>query len=179
MNKINVPTRDQVGATSQQIFDVLQKRIGKVPNLYAAIGYSGNALKAFLDFEQTLNGGVFHPKEREAISLVVSEVNGCTYCLSAHTSSALRLGYSREETVAIRKGAVSDPKLDAIVKLAQAIAVNKGYADESLIDNFFAAGYKEDGLMELMGLVVARTFTNYAYALTDVPVDFPVVSPLS
>lgn len=179
MKKIEVPTREQVPAGSQEIFDLLQKRLGKVPNLYATIGYSANALKGFLEFEKTLNGGVFHPKEREAISLVVSEVNGCTYCLSAHTMAALKLGYTQEETIAIRKGEVGDAKLDAILKLAQAVATNKGHAAPALIDNFFAAGYKEDGVMELMGLVVARTFTNYAYALTDVPVDFPVVSPFN
>ncbi|QHS63675.1 carboxymuconolactone decarboxylase family protein [Chitinophaga agri] len=179
MKKITVPTREQVSTGSQEIFDLLQKRLGKVPNLYATIGYSANALKGFLEFEKTLNGGVFHPKEREAISLAVSEVNACTYCLSAHTMAALKLGYTQDETIAIRKGTAGDAKLDAVVKLAQAIATNKGHAAPELIEVFFAAGYKEDGLMELMGLVVVRTFTNYAYALTDVPVDFPVVEPLS
>jgi uncharacterized peroxidase-related enzyme len=178
MKKINVPTRDQVSEDSQQIFDVIQKSVGKVPNLYAAIGYSAKALKGYLDYNQILNNGVFNAKEREAVSLAVSEVNTCTYCLSAHTMGALKLGYTQEETIAIRKGEVSDPSLNAIVQLARAIVIDKGHVDPTLVDRFFEAGYKENALLELAGLVAARTFTNYAYALTDVPVDFPVVEPL-
>lgn len=179
MKKINVPTRDEVSEDSKEIFDVIQKRFGKVPNLFAAMGYSAKALKGYLDYNETLNSGVFKPKEREAVSLAVSEVNTCTYCLSAHTMAALKLGYTQEETVAIRKGEASDPSLNAIVRLAKAIVVDKGHVDATLVEAFFQAGYKEDALLELAGLVAARTFTNYAYALTDVPVDFPVVRPLN
>ena len=33
--------------------------------------------------------------------------------------------------------------------------------------------------MELIGLVTVRVFTNYVYALTDIPVDFPEAEPLT
>ena len=115
MSTITVPSRDQVSAESQLLFDVLQKRLGKVPNLYATMGYSPFALKGFLDFEETLSKGAFNAKEREAIALVVSEVNGCEYCLAAHTMLAMKRGYSKPETLDIRKGEVSDPKLSAII----------------------------------------------------------------
>ncbi|QMU26701.1 carboxymuconolactone decarboxylase family protein [Adhaeribacter radiodurans] len=178
MKKINVPTAEQVAPESQEIFAQLTKRLGKVPNLYATIGYSGNALKGFLDFEATLNKGSFSAKEREAIALVVSEVNHCDYCLAAHTQAALKYRFTLEETLDFRRGSATDDKLNAIVQLAKAIAESKGHPDAALVDNFYTAGFKEDGLIELIGLVTVRIFTNYVFAATQIPVDYPAAPKL-
>lgn len=179
MKTIQVPVKEQVSADAQVIFDQMQKRLGKVPNLYATIGYSANALKGFLDFDATLSKGVFSPKEREAIALVVSEVNSCAYCLAGHTLAAIKNGFSKEDTLDIRRANVTDPKLQALIQLAKSITVNKGHADEAALENFFAAGYDEAAVMELIGLVTVRVFTNYVYALTNIPVDFPAAEPIN
>jgi uncharacterized peroxidase-related enzyme len=179
MKTIRVPTREQVSPETQQIFDQIQKQIGKVPHLYAAIGHSVVALKAFLQFEEILSHGVFTAKEREAIALAVSEVNGCDYCLAAHTGAAMKRGFSKDETLSIRKGEADDDKLNAIVQLAKSIAENKGAPNHELLENFYAVGYNEGGLMELVGLITVRIFTNYVYAITNVPIDFPLAEPLS
>jgi uncharacterized peroxidase-related enzyme len=179
MKTIQVPTREQVSAGSQVIFDQFQKRIGKVPNLYATMGYSENALKAFVDFDAAFSHGAFRPKEREAIALIVSEINGCAYCLAGHTLAAIKNGFTKEETLNLRRGKINDDKLDAILQLAKSITVNKGHADEEALDNFYAAGFDEAALMELIGLVTVRIFTNYVFAATAIPVDFPLAEPLS
>jgi uncharacterized peroxidase-related enzyme len=178
MKTIAVPTRDQVSPQVQEIFDVLKKKIGKVPNLYATFGYSANALKAMLDFEETLNHGVFNAKEREALYLVVSQVNQCDYCLAAHSMIAGMRGFSKEEILNFRRGIATDGKLQAAVSLAKAIAENKGVVEGDVKEAFFAAGYDETALVDLAALVTLRTFTNYVYALTQIPVDFPAVEKI-
>lgn len=179
MKIITVPTRDQVSAGSQASFDFFQRRMGKVPNLYATMGYSEHALKAFVDLDETLNKGVFTPKEREAVALIVSEINGCAYCLAGHTVAATRRGFTKEETLDIRRGKTNDAKLNAIIQLAASIAENKGHADESSLQAFYDAGFDEGALMELAGLVSLRVFTNYAFALTQIPIDFPAADPIN
>lgn len=179
MKKITVPTREQVSPESQLLFDVYQKRMGKVPNLYATMGHSPLALKAFMNLEETFNNVVFNPKEREAIALVVSEVNSCAYCLAGHTLLAIKRGFTKEETLGIRRGNVSDNRLNAIVQLAKAVTETKGHADEMYLNNFYDAGFNEEAIMELVGLVMVRLFTNYVFALTNIPVDFPLAEPLN
>ena len=179
MKVFNVPVKEQVSPETQLLFEQLKKRLGKVPNLYATIGYSPIALKAFLEFEEILGHGVFTAKEREAIALAVSEVNGCNYCLAAHTALAVKRGFTKEDTLAIRKGAVDDHKLNAIVQLAKSIAENKGKPNDAMLENFYGAGYNEAAVMELIGLVTVRIFTNYVYALTGIPIDFPAAEPLN
>ena len=179
MKTIKVPTREQVSPESQLLFDVYQKRVGKVPNLYATMGHSQFALKAFMNLEETLNGGAFGPKEREAIALIVSEVNGCAYCLAGHTMLGIKRGLTKQDTLDIRRGDVKDDKLNAIVQLAKAITETKGNPAEEYLTKFYEAGFDEGAVMDLIGLVMVRLYTNYVFALTNIPVDFPLADPLN
>jgi uncharacterized peroxidase-related enzyme len=179
MKKFTVPTIEQVSPESKPMFEAMQKRMGKVPNLYAVIGYSSHSLKAFLDFDATLSGGAFNGKQREAIALVVSEVNHCEYCLAGHTVAAIRNGLTSADTIEIRKGSSTDEKLNAIVQLAKSMAETKGHAEEKYVDQFFNAGFDEGALMDLIGLVTVRVFTNYVFAVTEIPVDFPAATALN
>ncbi|MFC0515277.1 carboxymuconolactone decarboxylase family protein [Mucilaginibacter angelicae] len=179
MKTINVPTRDQVSAESQVMFDTFTKRVGKVPNLYATMGYSAPALKMFMDMEDDLSKSVFTPKEREAIALIVSEINGCAYCLAGHSLLAMKRGFTKGQTLDIRRGHTADDKLNAIIGLAKSIVENKGKGDETALDNFYAAGFDEAALMELIGFITVRVYTNYVFAMTEIPVDFPAAEPIN
>lgn len=173
MKNITVPTIDQVSADNQVLFEQMKKRYGKVPNLYATMGYSDHALKAFLDLDGTISRGAFNGKQREAVALAVSQLNHCEYCLAGHTLAAQKNGLSLEETIEIRKGHSADPKINAVVQLARAMAENKGHANEAILQQFYDAGFDEAALMDLVGLIAVRVFTNYVFAATKIPVDFP------
>lgn len=173
MKTISVPTKEQLSSESQVMLDAVNAKLGKIPNLYATIGYSSAALKAMLDTEATLSHhSSFTPKEREAINLIVSQVNNCNYCLAAHTYLAEMRGFSQEDTIAIRKATFGEAKLSAVIHLAQSIAKNKGEATTNLLDAFYAQGYDEKALIELISLIALRTFTNYVFTATKIPVDF-------
>jgi len=178
MIKINVPAIEKVSAESKAMLEIVGKRMGKIPNLYATIGYSSHALKSFIDFDASISKGVFTPKQREAVALVVSQYNGCAYCLAGHTMMALRAGFSTAETIDIRKGSSPDEKINVIIKLAKSIAETKGHAEPTYVEEFFNAGFNEAALIELVGLIALRVFTNYVFAITEIPVDFPAAPPL-
>lgn len=178
MANIQVPTRDQVDAKAQGIFDVLQKQLGTVPNLYATIGYSSDTLDTFLGFSGKIGKGTFSNKEVEAIKLAVSEANACQYCLAAHTALAKMNGFTEEETFQLRTATIEDERLQAITKAAREIAQHAGKASAETLDNFFAQGFDEKGLIDLIGVVTAVTFTNYVHGSTKIPVDFPAAKPV-
>jgi len=172
MKTISVPTRDQVTPANQALFDNLTKAIGSVPNLYAVYAHSENALGTYLTLSNAKTS--LKAKEKEVVNLVVSQVNECAYCLSAHTAIAKLQGFTEDQILEIRRAAVSfDSKLDALAKLAKSIAENKGHADPKLVEAFFAAGYNEGSLIDVVIVVGDKTITNYIYALTEVPIDFP------
>ena len=170
-NVIDVPTREQVNPANQEIFDALKKSLGFVPNLYATIGHSSNGLGRYLAY-QNAKTSLTH-KEKEAINLVVSQVNGCVYCQSAHTVLGKMNGFNDEQILDLRKGRSENAKLNALVQLASDITQNRGRVNEQSTADFFQQGYTKENLVDLILLISDKTAMNYLHNLTKIPVDFP------
>ncbi len=172
MTTINVPTRDQVSPANQALFDTLKKGLGMVPNLYATLALSEHALGNYLAFQNarsSING-----KAREVVNLVVSQVNGCQYCLAAHTVIGGMVGFTPDQIIEIRRGGASfDTKLDALARLVKSIASERGHADPARVQAFFDAGWTQENLVDAIVVIGDKTVTNYLHATTQVPVDFP------
>lgn len=175
VTQISVPDRKDVNEKSRELFDQLKTQLGMVPNLYATIGYSSNALENFLTFSGNAGKGTFSNKEIEAIKLAVSQVNNCTYCKSAHTAIAKSNGFSDAEAAELRNATIADPKLKVLASMAKQVAEKAGHIDADVRESFFGLGYDAKALMDFIAVVTAITFTNYAHALTKVEVDFPLV----
>jgi uncharacterized peroxidase-related enzyme len=167
-----VPTREQVSPVNQEIFDNLTKALGFVPNLYATIAYSDNGLARFLAYQNAKT--TLSNKEKEAVNLIVSQVNGCIYCQSAHLVLGKMNGFTEEQLSDIRKAKSEDAKLNSLVKLAADLTKNKGVAASETVDAFFAQGYTKENLVDLVLQISEKTAMNYLHNLTKVPVDFPV-----
>lgn len=172
MTTFTVPTRAEVVPANQAIFDNLNKALGFVPNLYATIAYSNNGLERFLAYQNAKTS--LSNKEKEAVNLIVSQVNGCVYCQSAHLVLGKMNGFSDEQLNEIRHSKSSDSKLHTLVALAADVTKNRGYASQTNVDAFFAAGYTKENLVDLILQISDKTAMNYLHNLTKVPVDFPV-----
>ncbi|APY11101.1 alkylhydroperoxidase [Seonamhaeicola sp. S2-3] len=177
MSKINIPTREEVSPNNQAIFDNLKNSLGFVPNLFATYAHSETALENYLNFANAKTS--LTAKEKEVVNLVVSEVNNCIYCLSAHTAIGKMNGFTDSQIFEIRSGNASfDNKLDALAKLAKNATENRGNTNQEILDNFFNAGYSKGNLIDVLVLVGEKTISNYIHSTTQVPVDFPLAKPL-
>lgn len=177
MITIAVPTRDQVSENNQAIFDNIQKGLGFVPNLYATFGYSKNGLGTYLTLQNAASS--ISKKEREVVNLVVSQVNDCRYCQSAHTVLGKMNGFTDEQILEIRTGEASfDAKLNALAIFVKDTTENRGRASEENIANFFAAGYTNENLVDVLMVIGDKIISNYLHAITQIPIDFPVAPVL-
>jgi len=178
MKNFPIPTREQVSAVNQNIFDNLQGMVGFVPNLFAIFAHSENGLSNYLALQ---NGKTsIRAKEREVINLVVSQVNNCSYCLSAHTQFAKMNGFTDEQILSIRRADIPfDAKLDALAKLVKSTTENRGHVSSEVLDSFFVAGYSKGSLIDVVMVIGDKIITNYLHALTDIPVDWPVAPELT
>ncbi len=172
-----VPARAEVSANNQMMFDNLQKGLGFVPNLYAYFANNETALVDYLTFQNrksTLRG-----KEREVINLVTSQINGCRYCQSAHTVLGKMHGFTDEQVMEIRTGNASfDSKLDALAKFTASAVENRGRASEESKEAFFAAGYNEASMIDVMIVVGDKIISNYLHNLTGFEIDFPIAEKI-
>lgn len=177
MTPFSVPTSTEVSANNQAIFEKLQKGLGFVPNLYAAIAYSDTGLENYLNFQNAKTS--LNKKEKEVINLVVSQENGCRYCQSAHTVLGKMNGFTDEQILDIRSGiAPFDPKLDALARFTLAVTASKGRVSAETLDAFFAAGYNNGSVVDVILAVADKIVMNYLHNLTQVPIDFPVAAEL-
>jgi alkylhydroperoxidase family enzyme len=84
-------------------------------------------------------------------------------------------GFSDDQVIELRKGTASfDPKLDALVKFTKSVTENRGRATQESKDAFFAAGYTEANLVDVVIVVGDKIISNYIHNLTEFEIDFPV-----
>ncbi len=177
MTHFTVPTRSEVSPANQGIFDNLQKGLGFVPNLYATFALSETALGDYLAFQNRKS--TLRAKERELINLVVSEVNDCLYCLSAHTVLGKMNGFSEDQILEIRAGEASfDAKLDALAKFVRDTTINRGKPATESVDQLFAAGYTQANVVDILIVIGDKIVSNFLHGVTQIPIDFPVAHRL-
>ncbi len=177
MNSFKVPTRSEVSASNQQIFDQLEKGVGFVPNLYAYYAKNETALPDYLAFQNRKS--TLTKKEKEVVNLVVSEYNGCEYCQSAHTTIAGLNGFTPDQILEIRGGSASfDARLDALAKFTLVTTKQKGQVSDQAKDAFFAAGFTEVNLIDIVLNIGDKIVSNYIHNLAQFEIDFPKAAPL-
>ncbi|PZR24623.1 MAG: alkylhydroperoxidase [Citrobacter freundii] len=177
MKTFTVPTREEVSPANQVLFDNLKKSLGTVPNLFATMAYSQNALSTYLALSSGKTS--LKAKEKEVVNLVTSQVNDCDYCLAAHTYIGKLNGFSDEQILEIRSGHASfDVKLDALARLTKSFVTTNGRPDAALVDRFFEVGYTNETLVDLIVVIGDKVITNYLHGVTKVPVDFPAAPAL-
>ncbi len=177
MKTFTVPTKAEVSTNNQAIFNQLEQGLGFVPNLYAYYAKSETALADYLALQNRPSS--LSKKEREVINLIVSEYNGCQYCQSAHTVLAGMNGFTENQILELRTGAASfDAKLDALAKFTLDIASNRGNANEASKEAFFAAGYTEVNMIDLVIIIGDKVMSNYIHNLTGFAIDFPLAKSL-
>ncbi|SFR31315.1 uncharacterized peroxidase-related enzyme [Robiginitalea myxolifaciens] len=177
MSQFTIPTREEVSPANQAIFDNLNKNLGFVPNLYAYYAKNETALADYLSLQNRKS--TLRAKEREVINLVVSQINGCRYCQSAHTALGKLNGFTDEQILEIRTGeAAFDAKLDALARFTAEVTLNRGNASQEAKDAFFNAGYTEANLIDVVIVIGDKVISNYIHNLADFAIDFPLAPEL-
>jgi uncharacterized peroxidase-related enzyme len=177
MSRIAIPASiADAPAASRPLLEAVAKQLGSVPNMFRSIATSPQALEGHLGLFGALSHGTLPPATRERIALAVAEVNGCGYCLSAHTYLGRNLAKLDDaEITANRNGASNDPKADAAVRFAATVARERGH----VTDNDFAAvkraGYTDAQVVEIVQHVALNSWTNFFNEVFQTEIDFPVI----
>ncbi len=162
---------------SRPLLDAVQAQVGSVPNLFRLVATSPQALEGYLGLSGALGKGALPAATRERIALAVAEVNGCGYCLSAHTYFGKNLARLDDaEIAANRMGASNDQKADAAVRFAAKVAQARGHVSDADFDAVRAAGYSDAQIVEIVQHVALNVWTNYFNNVFQTEVDFPVVA---
>jgi uncharacterized peroxidase-related enzyme len=174
-----IPTPASIEAApekSQPLLQAIHKQLGVVPNLHRVIANSPAALEGYVSLNGALMKGALEAPTRERIALAMAELNGCDYCLSAHTYLGKNLSkLSDAEIAANRDGGSTDVKADAAVRFAVKVAENRGHPGAEDVQAVKQAGYTDAQVIEIVAHVALNTLTNYINETVKTEIDFPVV----
>ncbi len=164
-------------AAARPLLEAVHQQLGVVPNLFRLVSNSPAALEGYLGLNGALGKGKIDGKTRERIALAIAEINGCDYCLSAHSYLGKNLmKLDEEEMTRNRDGASSDPKANAAVRFAARVARARGHVSDGDLEAVKAAGYDDAQVIEIVLHVALNTLTNYVNEVAQTAIDFPVVS---
>lgn len=179
MSRITIPDIDQTPSASLPLLEAVNRQLGVVPNLMKVVGNSPAALEGYLSLNGALGKGSIGAKTSERIALAVAELNGCGYCLSAHSYLGSNLAkLEAAELDANRRGHSNDPKAAAALHFATRVIKTRGHVSDDDLAAVKAAGYGEPEVIEIILLVALNTLTNYVNNVARTDIDFPVAKPL-
>jgi len=178
MSRITTPATIEAARTaSQPLLHAVNRQLGIAPNLFRMVSNSPAALEGYVGLSGALGKGVLPAATRERIALAVAEINGCSYCLSAHTYLGKNLAKLDEaEMFANRNGGSNDLKADAAVRFAVKVTRLRGHVSDEDLRLVKAAGYSEAQVIEIVMHVALNTWTNYVNEVAKTDIDFPVVT---
>lgn len=90
---LTIKPEEPISEGTQKYFALCEEKLGLVPNVLKAYAFDDTKLRAFTDLYNDLMLGPsgLSKLEREIIAVVVSSINHCYYCLTAHGAAVRQL----------------------------------------------------------------------------------------
>ncbi|EIM94428.1 hypothetical protein WQE_44438 [Paraburkholderia hospita] len=120
--------------------------------------------------------GALPAQTGERIALAVAEINGCDYCMSAHSYLGKNVAKLDDaEMSANRNGGSNEPKAAPAVQFAAKVARERGRVSDEDLRAVKEAGYTDAQIVEIVVHIALSVLTNYANVVANTEIDFPVV----
>jgi uncharacterized peroxidase-related enzyme len=168
MTRLNALTLEEAPAAARTALQGIEKGLGFIPNAFATLAHSPAALSGYLALSQALSKNSLSAAEREAASLAASEVNGCDYCVAAHSFFGGKVGLDADAVLAARAGS-----LNAVAALARSLTLSRGQVTDEQLNAAREAGLDEAKIVDVIAQVSLLTLTNYLNNVAKTVVDFP------
>ena len=170
--KFVVHTAETAPVQAREDLRAAERIFGFIPNLLAVLAEAPIALKAYMNLTELLGNASLSPVEQQAMMLAASYENSCGYCMAAHSTAASMAGIPKPVLTALRSGsALADSKLEALRSFVVEVVRSRGRVSDRRIEEFLAAGYTRQNVLEVVFAVAMKTLSNYANHMAETPMD--------
>lgn len=169
---LSVLSLDDAPEAARGLLAAAKGKFGFVPNLLGVMANVPALLEAYLTLGGLFDKTSLSPTERQVVLLATSFVNGCDYCMAAHTGIATMQKVDPAVITALREGhAIADAKLESLRRFAADVASTRGWPEAASVAGFLAAGYSAAQALEVVLGVGMKTLSNYANHLAGTSLD--------
>lgn len=159
-------------AAAKPILESAKRALGFVPNLYAGMAEAPAILEGYTTLSGIFDKSDLTATERQIILMTNNRLNGCVYCMAAHTTIAQGAGVPDDVIESLREGTpIADSKLEALRRFAEVINETRGWPTDADLDAFFAAGYTHQSVLEVILGTSLKVLSNYTNHVAQTPLD--------
>lgn len=168
---LDLPMASPLSPETQAYFDKCTEKLGLVPNVLKAYAFDEKKLRVFTDFynDLMLGDSVLTKLEREMIAVVVSAVNRCHYCLTAHGAAVRQLSGRPEfgdELVMNYRVAALPARQRAMLDFAVKLTQQPDRMEEADRQGLREQGFSERDIWDIAAVAAFFNMTNRVASAT-------------
>ncbi|WP_179352719.1 carboxymuconolactone decarboxylase family protein [Winogradskyella vidalii] len=172
MTTLKIHDIETAPEASQPLLENSQKAFGMIPGLHGVLASAPKVLEAYQTLHQLFVDSSFNNDELTVVWQTINVEHACHYCVPAHTGIAKMMKVDDAITEALRNETpLESSKLEALRTMTLTIVRNRGYVSQEDLDTFYAAGYTEAHVLEIILGLSQKTISNYVNHIANTPVD--------
>lgn len=174
MKIFKIHTTETAPQESKESLEQSQKHFGMIPNLHGILAESPNILEAYKRLHGLFESTSFNADELTVVWQTINVEHECHYCVPGHTGIAKMMKVDDEITEALRNETVlPSEKLEVLRETTLEIVRQRGHLSEETQEKFFAIGYEQRHLLDIILGLSQKVISNYVNHLAETPVDKP------
>ena len=169
---LKIEPETELSEKTEAYFALCEEKLGLIPNVLAAYSFNETKLRAFTDMYNDLMLGEsgLSKLEREMIAVVVSSINKCFYCLTAHGAAVRALSGDPklgEMMVMNYRVAPLEPKQKAMLDFAALLTESPDAIEEEDREALREAGWSDRDIWDIASVVGFFNMSNRVAAASD------------
>lgn len=172
MTQFTTHTLETASTEGREVLETVKAKYGFIPNLLGNMAEAPATAKGYLALGDLLGETRFSATEQQIIMMAASRFNECDYCLGAHSTVALMQKVPADVVESIRNDLpIADPKLEALRSFTTKVVEQRGWLSNNDTEQFLAAGYDRQQILEVVLGVAMKTISNYTNHIAGTELD--------
>ncbi len=172
MTKLTILDLDTAPELSKPLLEASLKANGRIPGLHGVLANSPELLEAYQTLHKLFVASSFDNEELTVVWQTINVEHECHYCVPAHTGIANMMKVDPALSEALRnEEPMPTEKLQVLHDTTLAIVRERGYLTDEQVATFFAAGYEQRQLLEIILGLSQKVISNYVNHIAETPVD--------
>ncbi len=172
MTTLKIHNTETAPEESKALLLKSQKAYGMIPGLHGALAGSSQLLDAYQILHDLFTNTSFNAEELTVVWQSINVEHACHYCVPAHTGIAKMMNVDDTVVEALRnETTLENPTLAAVRIMSLAIVRTRGNISQEDLKDFYAVGYKEQQVLEILLGVSQKVISNYTNHIANTPVD--------
>ena len=172
MTTLKIHNIETAPTEAKPLLENSQKAYGMIPGLHGVLAASPQLLKAYQELHQLFTETSFNNDELTVVWQTINVEHACHYCVPAHTGIAKMMKVDDAIINALRdETPLADAKLEALRTFTLSLTRNRGNVSQADLEAFYAAGYGEQQVLEIILGLSQKVISNYTNHIANTPVD--------